>query len=275
MNDHIDEKLNGLLQTWSDANTADETRLESLHQRIISSMGDVSPMDESSRASRQGMRTSDIGRRVAWEKLSMIAMSAAAVLLLVLVVASLFRQNETTPQSAKRVEQRGLVEGMPHKLAWISEEQMADKRALLDELSRVFDNRLTWVAEVGDQVRLGPVNEDQQADAATRPLAIRVVLIRKTERDPVGTSLWEIDLLTHNEQVVRVKPSDRSMPDLSLWAFVLPDGNVAIDTDLSLPQVEEIRPKTSTVQTPGKPNVVYTHKDDQGEYVMYQMVSTL
>lgn len=274
MNEKADARLDDLLQSWADQQRADEDHVEVLRERILSQLtAEVQTIDVDVMPAATQADVSHPHRR--WRNAALVSMALAALLVIALFVVSSAKRDDTTPQSARRAQGRAEAISLPPDFAWLSDDQLASKRSLLQEMDRVFSDRLTWIAETNGQVEMGLVEDEQSANASARSLAIRIVVIRKTPDNAAGVPVWAVDLLTRNEQLVHVSPRNSNDATLLLWAFVMPDGNIAIDSDLRLPGSDAMHPSTATVQKPGEPREVYSQRQGDAEYVVYQTVSVL
>lgn len=275
MNEKADEQLDRLLQKWADEHAANGEQLEALSQRVMSHLESGGEQPESELASPASIGTKIAGSHKGWRTVAVISMTAAALLIVALVVVSSNRRNGTVQKTDSISKGEDDKSKLPPEFTWLTKDQIAGKRSLLTEMDRMFTDRLTWVAESDGQVQVGLAESEHLSNLSAKSLAIRVVVVRKTREDPIGTPVWAVDLVTRNEQLVQVTPNSRGNANLSLWAFVMPDGNVAIDTDLHLRGSHAMHPTTSIVQQSGLPSIVYSHREDGAEYVVYQTVSVL
>jgi hypothetical protein len=275
MNEKADEQLDRLLQKWADEHAADGEQLEVLRQKVMSHLESGGEQPDIELASPASIGTKGAGSHKGWRRVAMISMTSAALLIVALVVVSSYRRNGTEQKSDSISKGDDEKSKLPPEFTWLTKDQIDGKRSLLSEMDRVFSDRLTWVAESDGQVQVGLVESEHPSNLSAKSLAIRLVVVRKTRENPIGTPVWAVDLVTRNEQLVQVTPNSRGNANLSLWAFVMPDGNIAIETDLNLHGSHAMHPTASTVQQPGQPSIVYSHRGDDAEYVVYQTVSVL
>jgi hypothetical protein len=140
----------------------------------------------------------------------------------------------------------------------------------LAELRALFGDRFGWMAESGEQVRLGLSDELVAVEGPY--LAIRWVLVRREQAEGEWQKAWTIDVMARNERVININDLPDQAGALSIWGFVLPDGNVAVDVEADLASLGELRTQGSVVARPGEPTQLFFRTEDGFEYRVYQTV---
>lgn len=118
------------------------------------------------------------------------------------------------------------------------------------EMQRVFDQRLAWVAETGQDVLMEVDSEETETEGPL--LCIRLTLASKSnsESGEEGRKVWEMDVIVRNEQTVRIGAAD-SIPQLVLWPFLTEDGKVLVETQFNLTVPNETNHRSTCLLTPG------------------------
>ena len=121
---------------------------------------------------------------------------------------------------------------------------------VFEEMQRVFDQRLAWVAETGKDILLEVDSEETNPQAPL--LCIRLTLASKSNRDfgAEGGKVWEMDLIVRSEQTVRIGTDD-SNTQLVLWPFLTDDGKVLVETQFNLTVPNEINHRSTRLLSPG------------------------
>lgn len=251
MNDK-DPKLDRMLGQWADSRAADEARLEHLHGEIAALLE-----DETTNVELAGLDRAPRRRLVA----AFSAVAAAALLAVGLIwfnrtdvePIAIGNPNETEPAFS------GFLAG-----------ELSHKAKLLAELEQAFEQRMSWFAESGNDVELGLGDDPTVPNSDS--LAVRLVVTKRT-----GTSswsrVWTVDVVAKNEQVVRFDAKGNN--SLSVWAYVLPDNMIALDTDLTIGGAINVHSVSSEVQHSGTPRQVFEAETDGVEYRVFQTAALL
>jgi hypothetical protein len=170
------------------------------------------------------------------------------------------------------------VVSAPPAFAWLDERELAEKARLLRETERLFENRLEWIAETDDRVLL-EVRQNAGGGAGTPAtgLAVRVVVARRNVEQPSWTPVWAVDLVVHQEEVVRLTPQSAHLPngaELVLWAYPVDEDIVAVDAELSL-SGPALQSTFSGLQRSGIPTSVYAAERNGTELRVFQTVAVL
>lgn len=251
------------LRQWAREHVPPAAELDRLREKILSQVPDGRP---SPVAPAPRPPTPQLGRT------RLLSLAAAAAVLLCVGGWWLTRQEPrigagtsvTTPPSV-------LSPSVPPEFAWLQRSQLAGKAVLLAEVERVFGDRLAWIAETNGHVSFGLTPD---ADRSRTPLAVRVVLVRRRD-GAAAEPVWAVDLVARSEQVVRVVPEDAQGAEVLVWAYSLPDGKIAVDTNLALTAPVSVVSTQSGLQEDGVPTGVFTARHGDAEYELFQTVSVL
>jgi len=275
---HDDERLDVLLGQWADQ-SASPAGLDDLHDRIVSELLE-SPSDETrlnGHATQLSGSPTDravLGypHRHGWRPNRWAAGFAVGSAMMLLVSLGVFwfalQDHGSVPEN-----------DLPPDYAWLRDEQIQNKEVLLAEMENMFDSRLAWLAETGDRVEFGldrssAGDVEQPASDATR-LAVRVVVERRPQGSADWQLAWALDVVSRSEDVVRVAPRGADGNELRLWTYQLPDGLIAIDSELQLAGRDRFHATTSGIQEDRQPVQVLTTRDKGTEYRIFQTVAVL
>ena len=261
-----DEKLDALLKQWADQCASSE-RLESLQKRIVSSLQET-----------KFVGTADVApqeiRRVTQHRLARnpwVYRFAVGIVVMSLVTVGFVLLQWGRPVVAT------ISEAAP-EYAWLQEEQIQNKSVLLAEIERLFDQQLAWMAETGDRLEFG--FDRSISDHAVRSqdhgrLTVRVIV----EQRPQGSAMWQLawamDVVSRNEELVRVTPAKANGHELQVWTYRLPDGAIAVESTLQLDGTSPFRARASGLHQNTKPLKVATAQNNGTEYRVFQTVAVL
>lgn len=278
MSHQKDDNLDRLLRYWVSGEQPDEAHLESLRRRISQAadqlegagteVGSIPDDDPTAGRRRKATLPAAWSSRLAWFTLG----AAAAILAAVVLVSRL------GPDRAEDTSGEQLAEVPPE--VRLDRRQLAAQAKLLAAMKEVFAGRLTWIAESDGKVILGIEPETQPSPDGSQPITIRLVVMARRPGEATWHRQWNVDCIVHSEQLVELAPQDGSGAQLALWAHLLPDGMIAVDTSLALGARGEGRdPQPSTLNTqlfePQVPRRILTLKTDGTEYQVFQTVAVL
>ena len=248
--------LDKLLEAWATRHAIGEAHRRELADRIAEELPRhrLAALDESvARRARPPLGT----------RLAYAALGGAAALAIALGVALL---------SPPRPADSG--DAVASELASIPHSELEARARLFCEVERLFADELRWVADTDEAVRVDvrPAVGGPAPDAV--PLLIRVVVV---ERKPGGTwrKLLRADILTRSEELVQAAPDPTGDHRLVLWAYPLPDGNIAVDTSLRLNSLVRAGVDATNVVAPGEPIELLSLKVPEAEYRVFQVVKAL
>jgi len=146
---------------------------------------------------------------------------------------------------------------------------------LFREMERVFAGDLRWIADSDSKVRLGVRQVSGGQVAGAKPLLIRVFVVHRRRGETSWRKILENDVLTRTQELVEAVPDPKLGNRLALWAHVLPDGKVAVDSSIRLTSPIHASVNVTNVLTPGEPRRVFSLQTEDGEYRIFQVVAPL
>jgi hypothetical protein len=165
----------------------------------------------------------------------------------------------------------------PPDFVRLAASQLQEKQTLLAESQRLFAGQVGWIAEAGDQVRIDIAPNDENAPPSRQWLAVRVVVMRQAA-DGNPCPVWSLDVISSSQQVVRLKGDLPDGADVMLWNYSLPDGMIAVDARLDLPEVDStlrLQADYTGLQESGVPKALYSWTAGEAEYEVYQTVTAI
>jgi hypothetical protein len=206
-------------------------------------------------------------RREIAPRRSGFALGVALGALATAIVAVLWNYAAPDPPDGNIAESR---DEPPPAFAWLSDAQLSDKAILRDEMVGLFDRQFGWFAETARGMEVGV--DDRPGDADSRSAAIRVIV----ERRAIGgdwNTVWAIDVVARSEQRIEIVPDSDDLSGFTLWAYVLPDGMVSVDTGLTLTGSAPVT--AERLQRDGEPEVIYSTTTDGYEVRVLQAAAAL
>lgn len=159
-------------------------------------------------------------------------------------------------------------------VARLSDKQLRQLTAVHQQMRDVFGTDYRWFAESADQVKVG-LDDEAGGAAPTDVLAVRLTLQRREQGRPdQWSAVWQMDLVSHSEQVVRLSPEEADGAELTVWAYSLPTEEVSVDVSLALPR-EGVHCETTAIQYDAAPQDVSCVTGRNGNYRLMQAVVAL
>ncbi len=261
-----DEKLDALLKQWADQCASSE-RLVNLQKRRVSSLQETKFVATAVVTSQESRR--DTPHRVArnpWA--SRFAVGTVVMMLLTM--------GFVLPQWGQPVVAT-TSEAAP-EYAWLQEEQIQNKSVLLAEMESLFDQQLAWMAETDNRLEIGfDRSQLSHTDRSQDPahFAVRVIVEQRQQGTNVWQSAWAMDVVSRNEELVRVTSGKANGHELQVWTYRLPDGAIAVESMLQLDGTRPFRAQASGLHQNTKPLKVVTAQDNGTEYRVFQTVALL
>lgn len=260
-----DDPLDDMLRQWVDERAASPEQLDNLRDRIVMALvADEATANNSTPAvlddSKQLRNGSSIthpefpatirSRSVGTKRASGTGF-LVGVTLSALVAFVWFAQSagiEQSPDSLAGGSQTELPD-----YAQLNDEQIRRRTVLLSEMKELFGDQLTWLAETNERIEVG-LSDRQDVSVLSAlgndevPLAVRVVVERRAAMGNGWEIAWSVDVVSKSEEVVDLAPATDDGTSMRLWAYAMPDGMFAVDSELSFPSDEA----SSAVPLPGR-----------------------
>ncbi len=251
------EDLDRLLREWAARHRVEGPEARRLADRIVDALDRPGPTDD------PGVDVPQV-RMPLRAKFAWAMLGAAATLAILSVWLWAFR-------SGPRHE----VVAVADPEVDISQPQIEANARLFDETTRLFGPDLRWITETAGEVQL----EVQPVVGTPAPgspvLWIRVLVVRRGVGESSWRTLLTTDVLTRSEQYVEARPDPNGENRLALWGYVLPDGNVAVDSRLRLTAPTRLSADVSNVFPSGKPVQILSLATEEGETRVFQVVTLL
>jgi hypothetical protein len=254
------DRLDEVLEQWTQRHAPAASELERLTQQISAALAEGKPLaapGETQARPRAGARARMAGA------LALTGTLAAGLLLTYLVATAPRRRGAKAPKD---------VPPTPFAMARFQQGQLAGKARLLAEAQRLFGGQLAWLAEADSQVQMGLTDDGPVSGPA---VAVRLVLLRRHDPTQPWTCAWSTDVIARAQEVVQWANPPDGPSRLSLWAYVLPDGLIAIDTAFELPGRAAVWSAASGLQAEGVPTLAHAVHDQGIEYQMLQTVAVV
>jgi len=261
MNDPKADRLDRVLRDWADRQSRDDCNLRGLEERIATSLKQEKFLDLDVTWADPHCRSSS--RPAEW-----FSFVSAAIVLFMIGTLWILTSRDDRPKEAH------IVEPLP-TFALLEKPQLQAKALLLAEMERLFEGRLTWLAELNGLVQVGLEQDGEPVAATSRPVAMRLVVARRKPTEKDWTAIWSIDVVSRSEQLVRLASESGHDDQVLIWTYVLPDGMIAIDTSLALQLPSPIPSTYSGLQQAGVPTTLCSLRIDDVEFQVVQTVALL
>lgn len=159
----------------------------------------------------------------------------------------------------------------PPEFAWLSDDQLSDKKILRDEMLTMFDQRFGWIAETGENLEIGLDGRVGTDDTPT--VAVRVIVEQRNVMHDEWKTVWAVDVVALSEERVDITPQSWDFTGFRLWTYALPDGMVSLDTELDMKGHPLVA--TEKLQRDGKPEVIYQTRSGLEEIRVLQAAAVL
>jgi hypothetical protein len=300
MNQNLqDDSLDNLLNQWADERSADSSAIENLQKRISLAIGD------------------DKARQIRVEQSVSLHEPVEAPMPLAELQQARFGPQPVWPLRAKLVNRlvgatllaavafiwtTNLLDGSRQWLqvaevdqprfpdyAQLTDDEISKRAIVLSEMKDVFGDQLNWLAETDSRFEVG-LSEDSLASGLpltqneAAEIAVRVVVEERSSPDSTWQRTWAADVISQSEEVVELAAKNDDQTTMTMWAYVLPDGMVAIDSELSFPgdhsamigsQDAKFRAAFSNVQQDRRPSEEFLTGANGMEYRVFQTVAVL
>ncbi len=249
--------IDALLRQWADEQEPHKEQMDALCSRIAGKATMITPASEA--ASQASAPPSASGRHI-WRSLRSAVVGAVACLL---VIVAIDRIGGSGGASSSSEHSDPSV---------ISHCRIATGVKLFEEMNRLFNGNLRWVAESNGDMGIGMGEDREHLDSP--PALVRLTMLARQAGTAEWSKVWQSDVMVREQDLVEVSPG-HSSDTISLWVFPLEDGQISIDTTVALNTPIRIRDQQSTVSTPGMPIQVASLTENGKEYRVYQTVVLL
>ncbi|MFW5893635.1 MAG: hypothetical protein ACOCUY_00675 [Verrucomicrobiota bacterium] len=242
------QKLNALLRDWAAETQPDEETKKRLRKEVC----------ESLRCTRIPRTMFSEGRvRTSQGNLTALRWApAAAAIVLVAGLALFFAQ--TPPPSRSESNDQGL--GAP------ADESLP----LFEEVSRLFENRLHWAVETGSGLHLNIDQLRTKGGGCGTALLVETVVLTEGAAG-AWRQIWKARALTCPDELIEAPTNGNARSKMLQWTHRLPDGNLAVETELSLSE-SSFSGSFDGILVPGEAKAVATLRQDGRVYRVQQRV---
>lgn len=254
------DPLDDLLQRWAAASEPSDEHLAALRRRVGSALPSPVPAEIPVAVRSEG----SAGR--GWPALLGASVALAACVILLVFAPPAWRLGRVDT-----IERPGGGSVLPPP-AWAvpAATELAARSTLFDTISSDFPGQLDWIAETDDDIRLGlsprPL-EDRDRDA---PVVVRLLIARRETLNDKWRPVWQLDVVTRPGELVHL-PLPQG--DVALWIHMLPDGLIAVESEVAVRDLIRSDSAATSIQRPGVPVAVDLRGREGDEYRLYQTVS--
>ncbi|MDA0281828.1 MAG: hypothetical protein O3B13_22405 [Planctomycetota bacterium] len=286
MNQNIhSDPLDNMLQQWGDERAADTEHLDNLQERIVLALGNEELASTDSVANGPVDFRTLPGTRRASVAGFLVGVTLTALLAFVWIT-QLADQGDHKP----RITRAPQID-MP-AYARLNEDELRSRIVLLSEMKDLFGDRLNWLAETEARIEVGlsdrrTLNDESVTGVDAVQLAVRVVVEKRASADSDWQLALCVDVMSRSEEVVEIAPATGDGTSMTFWVYALPDGMVAMDSELSFSNNDATRTETSSSGT-GAFHAAFSHVQqdrlpseelltgsDGVEYRVFQTVAVL
>jgi hypothetical protein len=252
MNENLPcDSLDNLLRDWADERAVSSENLDNLQGRIVLALvaDEATTIESAATASIEVADRPTNGTSVShpefpatFHSQSVSTKRASVTGFLVgatlsaLVAFVWFAQSagvEDSPSSLAGGAQSALPD-----YAQLNDDQLRGQTVLLSEMKELFGDQLTWLAETDERIEVGLSDRQNTGGDSTSgdtavPLAMRVVVEKRASATHAWELAWTVDVVSKSEEVVDLAPETADGTSMRLWAYAMPDGMFAVDSELA------------------------------------------
>ena len=207
------DRLDELLRRWAAGAEADRDRLDALRGRILAR---VTSQQETGRAEPGATVLVPAYRRYAY---------AAALAAALLACVLWWRSGQGwSPRTAV---------GPSLSSAIVSDQELRVGRQVFDEMERLFYPRLKWVSESNGEIGIGVGSETDRPAGTGSPVLVRLALMSRAAGGSAWQRAWTMQVVLRSEEVAQAIAVPGLGQGVTLWAYPLGDGEVAVDASVS------------------------------------------
>jgi hypothetical protein len=147
-------------------------------------------------------------------------------------------------------------------------------RILARESGRLFDHRVSWLAETNHDLLLGLDSAPASTEESKLHITFRVVVFHRATSSQKWKPVFTTNVVTREEEVVQLN-GQAAGSTLRLWTHILPDRSVAVDTQLALGDLAAHEWSTTSILSAEGAMAVLKETGEQGEYQVWQSASII
>ncbi len=293
-----DDSLDQLLHQWADERAAASSEIDTLQNRISLAIRDDDSQQSKPVPAVSSQQTSEVTLplpdqlatftpRPVWPLRARLVNRLVGATLIATV--AFVGSTHFLDVSRRRLEVPEVNQSTIPEYVQLTDDQISDRKIVLAEMKNLFGDQLNWLAETDSDFEVG-LGEDPMTSETPLPMdeameiAVRVVVEERTSSEGAWQRTWAVDVISHHEEVVELAAKNDDRTTMTMWAFVLPDGMVAIESELELS--ESNLSTTSTDASPFRATFSNVQKDRQPseasligangvEYRVFQTVAVL
>lgn len=290
-----DDSLDNLLSQWAAERAPGSSEIDKLQQRISLAIGDGNAPPENAERSVTSHEAPMLlpGQQATFRPRYVWPLRARLVNRLVgatlLAAVALVWSTHFLDGSRRRLEVPEITQPTIPEYAQLTDDEISDRAIVLSEMKEVFGDQLNWLAETDSRFEVG-LSDSRLANESARTrndapqIAVRVVVEERASPNSAWQRAWVADVVSQNEEVVELAAKNDDQTTMTMWAYVLPDGMVAIDSELSFPgnnsatissQDANVRATFSNVQKDRQPSEEFLTGANGMEYRVFQTVAVL
>ena len=251
------DRLDTLLRGWADRHRPDPSRLAALSERVAI---------QARRHAETGRVVPDAvvpGSAAVWPR-----MAWAGVLASVAVLACLIWWR-SGPGGSPRT-----AAGPSLSSAIVSDQELRVGRQVFDEMERLFYPRLKRVSESNGEIGIGVGSETDRPAGTGSPVLVRLALMSRAAGGSAWQRAWTMQVVLRSEEVAQAIAVPGLGQGVTLWAYPLGDGEVAVDASVSAWPRGGVLAANALVRD-GIPAEVLRVKSDGTEYRLVETVRVI
>lgn len=257
MNEPQDKHLDRLLHDWAEAKLRGRASDQDLSRRILNRVDAQQAEVNWRTGSPLAHKPARWSTRLAWFGLGAVASAATAIILAVC----------WTPEPVNLA--------LPPRESSSRPADLAPQAKAFLEMQAIFGNNLAWLAETEGKVMLGLQGQAPASRASSTPITIRVELMVRQPGETEWRTSWSVDCVTLDGELVELTRADGSRNPWMVWAHVLPDGMIAVDSSLRWEGLHGEANAYDVIHRPGVRRSVFEWRHEGVEYRVFQTAATL